>query len=183
MSGINYQALKQNLTDVIKESQIKIGYTPNAVSLHYPVESLNGFLGTDCTIDEMKTVLKGFCEAVRPELGEIRVSIAEGKFSLTVPVQGVAYIHEHVEGSAFLIDFVALLKTAQNITIEDILKIFRKYSENVICKEIQDDEFSYLVYFGDGKPDDYRYCIDIDFGHAIYHRFTPSDYEALGFEE
>ncbi|MBR1555998.1 MAG: DUF3877 family protein [Oscillospiraceae bacterium] len=180
---INYDSLKKNLIDVIKESQIKIGYTPNPVGLSYPVASLNSFLGTECTVSEMKDVLQDFCESVRKELGDIQISLSETNYFLTVPPEGVKYIHEHVEGSPFLKDFIHLLTTEHNIGIEKILEIFRKYSDNVICREIHDEEFSYLIYFADGIPDDYRYCIDIDFGHATYHRFTPADYDALGFAE
>ena len=32
--------LEQNITDTIKESQIKLGFTPNAVTLFYPLDSL-----------------------------------------------------------------------------------------------------------------------------------------------
>ena len=180
---INYHPLKQNLIDVIKESQIKIGYTPNPVSLSYPVDSLNRFLGTDCNAQEMQDVLSDFCESVREELGDIQISLSDSRYFLTVPPEGVKYIHEHTEGSPFLKDFIHLLVTEHNADIQKILEVFRKYSDNVICKEIRDDEFSYLLYFADGIPDDYRYCIDIDFGHATYHRFTPGDYEALGIEE
>ena len=42
--------------------------------------------------------------------------------------------------------------------------------------------FDYLVYFEDGTPDSYRYCIKLDDdGDAVYHRFTPEDYAAFGF--
>jgi hypothetical protein len=42
-------------------------------------------------------------------------------------------------------------------------------------------EFDYLVYFEDGVPDDYRYCITDEGCHLIYHRFTPEDYEDFQF--
>ena len=41
--------------------------------------------------------------------------------------------------------------------------------------------FDYLVYFEDGIPDDYRYCLSLEGEHMIYHKFTPEDYEDFGF--
>ena len=41
------------------------------------------------------------------------------------------------------------------------------------------DGYDYVVYFLDGKPDDYRYCLSMEEGHLTYHRFTKEDYEQL----
>ena len=41
--------------------------------------------------------------------------------------------------------------------------------------------FVFLVYFEDGIPDDYRYCLSLEGEHMIYHKFTPEDYEDFGF--
>lgn len=38
-----------------------------------------------------------------------------------------------------------------------------------------------IVYFEDGIPDDYRYCLSLEGEHMIYHKFTPEDYEDFGF--
>ena len=38
------------------------------------------------------------------------------------------------------------------------------------------EDFDYVVYFQDGMPDDYRYCIKFEGCCVIYHRFTPKDY-------
>ena len=43
------------------------------------------------------------------------------------------------------------------------------------------DEFDYLIYFADGKPDAYRYCIHDEMGQLIYHRFTQKEFETFGF--
>ena len=45
--------LEQNITDTIKESQIKLGFTPNAVTLFYPLDSLNAITGGELTAKEM----------------------------------------------------------------------------------------------------------------------------------
>lgn len=183
MSEINYAALKKNVIDVIKESQIKIGYTPNAVSLNYPVGSLNNLLGTNYTGEEMASALEGFSKYAGNDLGEIHFVFDEGKYCLTIPAEGAGFVHENVKDSGFLTEFIFLLSTGKNVSIDDILEVFHKYSDHVSCKEVNNGEFSYLIYFEDGVPDDYRYCIDLDLGHVTYHRITPADYADSGFDD
>jgi hypothetical protein len=38
------------------------------------------------------------------------------------------------------------------------------------------EDFDYLVYFEDGRPDAFRYCLTQEGHHIIYHRFTADDY-------
>lgn len=58
---------------------------------------------------------------------------------------------------------------------------FHKYSDHVHVEKVSHGEFDYLVYFEDGKPDSFRYCITDEGCHMIYHRFTVEDYEEFGF--
>ncbi len=183
MSEVNYTALKNNMIYVIKENEIKVGYTPNSVGLNYPLDSLNRHLGTDCNEKEMSVLLKQFCRLVKDELGDIKVEMFDGKFYLTVPEKGVTYIHENTEISEFLKEFIDLFRGIDPPMINDILSVFQKYSECVECINVDNDEFNYIVYFSDGKPDEFIYCIDLDEDHASYHRLTPEDFSALGFDE
>ncbi len=169
----DYKALEKNIIDTIKESQIKIGYTYNAVGLYYPLDSLNNMLGTAYNVEEMTAALESFDSE---KLGKLTVSYTEERFGIKVSADGVKYIHENVEASPFLTEFITAI-AEHHSTIEQIADIFRKYSDKVVFKEISDDEFDYLVYFEDGVPDDYRYCLRDEMGHIIYHRFTPKDYE------
>lgn len=181
MANADYEVLYQNLIDVILESQIKIGYTDNPVGLYYPQATLCAMLGTETDYDGMERLLEGL--PVQP-LGKIGVSRKGSRWCLTVPAEGVRYVHEHVQDTGFLTDFIEFLRSrAHGLGIEDILAVFRRYSDCVVCREVQDDEFDYLVYFADGKPDRYRYLISMEMGHASYHRFTPEDYAAFGFAE
>ena len=66
-------------------------------------------------------------------------------------------------------------------TAEDLLAAFRRHSSHVHVEPVDNDEFDLLVYFEDGVPDDFRYCIDTHDGFASYHRFSKEDYEAFGF--
>lgn len=178
MEQVQYSLLLENLTDVILESQIKIGYTDNPVGLYYPQTSLCSLLGIG-TVDEteMQTILDAIPQ--KP-LGKISAVFRNGRWCLTIPPEGVRYVHESVHDSGFLTDFIDLLR-GHGVTIEDILAVFRRYSGHVAFREMQNGEFDYLVYFEDGVPDNYRYLISMEMGHATYHRFTPADYEAFGF--
>ena len=40
-------------------------------------------------------------------------------------------------------------------------------------------EFDYLVYFEDGEPDSFWYCITDEGCHMIYHRFSEEDYKDI----
>ena len=181
--NINFESLRDNLVYVIKESQIKLGYTPNAVRLNYPLDSLNRFFGTNLDKEGMQATLSEFVDYVKEELGEIEISEFEGMFTLIVPPQGAQFVHENIKDSGFLTELIELLKNAGHaITIADILVVFNKYSDKVKCVETKNnDEFNYVVWFEDGKPDNFKYCIHIDLGHAIYHRLAPQDFEAYGF--
>lgn len=53
------------------------------------------------------------------------------------------------------------------------------YSENVHCEKNTTSDFDYLIYFEDGQPDAYRYCLKEEVGHMIYHRYTKADYEQI----
>ena len=61
-------------------------------------------------------------------------------------------------------------------------RFFRRHGEHVHVEALHNGEFDWLVYFEDGKPDAYCYCIADEGCHLTYHRFTKEDYEAFGFE-
>lgn len=179
MPAPNYPALLQSLIDVLLESQIKIGYTENPVGLYYPLGSLCRLLGVEADLPEMDALLAG---APEEPLGKLTVSHSGERYCLTVPAEGARYVHEHVQDTGFLTDLIALLSGhSHSIGVEDILAVFRRYSDQVVCCSVDTDEFDYLVYFADGKPDAYRYLISMEMGHVSYHRFTPADYAAFGY--
>ena len=59
------------------------------------------------------------------------------------------------------------------------MKVFQQYSSHVILEKMADMDFDYLIYFADGQPDSYRYCLTKEGHHLIYHRYTKEDYEEL----
>ena len=57
---MNRERLIKNMTDQVKEAQLKLGYAPETVRLYYPVASLNEILGTSAqNAQKMLDLLKG----------------------------------------------------------------------------------------------------------------------------
>lgn len=177
---LNFNALLKNLIDMIMEAQIKLGCEETAVSFYYPLDSLCTILGEKLSYDEMRAALSDFCKYANSALGSIEVTLDDERFCLRVPAEGAKYVHEKVTGYDFLEEFIN--RICLPCTIDDLLCVFKKYSDNVKCVKADEDEFDYVVYFADGVPDNYFYCIQLEMGHASYHRFTPGDYKAFGFE-
>ena len=161
--------LEQNITDTIKESQIKLGFTPNAVTLFYPLDSPKAIKGGEMikAIDEYKS-----------EILSCKASLAQdGRIAVTVSEESVRAIHEKVEASPFLVEFIGAVK--EGCSLERAAEIFRKYNDKAVITAAPDDEFDLLAYFPDGEPDGCRYCLQDDLGGITYHRFTKLDYDAL----
>lgn len=175
MDKLDFSRLETNIIDVMKEQQLKLGYMSETVRLYYPLLSLNRFLGTDYNIEEMGSELGKFCVEMREKLGEIKVSNKADRFCLAIPPEGSKYVHEHMKDGEFISDFIKTVGK-HGCTIDEILQQFYKYSDKVHVEKMEREEFDYLVYFEDGIPDNYRYCITDEGCHIIYHRFTVEDY-------
>ena len=99
--------LEQNITDTIKESQIKLGFTPNAVTLFYPLDSLNAITGGELTAEEMIKAIDEY----KSEILSCEASLAQdGRIAVTVSEESVRAIHEKVEASPFLVEFIGAVK-------------------------------------------------------------------------
>lgn len=183
---MNYKRLEKNLCDNIAEAQIKLGYDDNPMSFNYMSSSLNHLLGTELNDDELENTLSQFAEYVEKHLGELNFRPIKNGFCITVPSKGTRYIHNNIIENSFIYEFVNTVRS--HTTINNVLDVFRKYSSDVIIKEIDNDEFNFLVYFPAGIPDEYRYCLTVEeeidgSSHIIYHRFIKEDYEDFGFSE
>jgi hypothetical protein len=177
---LDFLKLEQNICDVIKEEQIKLGYRREVIRLYYPLLSLNHFLKTDLDIAGMNTALKEFARSVQCRLGSIVVSNEGERFCFCLPAQASEYVHTHTEQKGFLYDFIGEV-SGHDTSIEKVIGQFKKYSDCVHVEKTAHDDFDYLVYFEDGQPDAYRYCLTDEGCHVIYHRFTAEDYEDFGF--
>ena len=77
-------------------------------------------------------------------------------------------------------DVIAMFQDNHHLTIEEICRAFAQFNENYVCEEMQPGtDFDYVLYFPEGKPDAWYYCIHMEMGHTIYHRFTEEDYKLL----
>ncbi len=175
-----FKALENNIIDVIKEEQIKIGYKSETIRLYYPMESICNLLGESYAITELYKVLDQFCDFTKTRLGNVEYSNKDTRFCFIIPSSGVDYVHEKLDENLFLKEFIEKI-SSHNCTLDEILQIFHKYSNDVFCEKMNNDEFDYLIYYKDGKPDAYRYCLKFENCHVIYHRFTKGDYESFGF--
>ncbi len=176
----NFKALENNIIDVIKEEQIKLGYKSETIRLYYPMESVNHLLATEFTLEELPAVLDQFCTYVSMRLGKVEQSNKDTRFCFLIPPSGVTYVHKEVEDRHFLREFIETIRE-HNCTLEKLLDVFRRYSDKVVCEETKHGEFDYLVYFEQEQPDAFLYCIKFEGSHAIYHRFTKADYDSFGF--
>jgi hypothetical protein len=182
---MDFNRLEQNLTDNIYEAQLKLGYERRPISLNYMLASLNHLMGTELDTAGMEKALLSFAEYAAPRFGKMTYRPVNGGFCFVVPVEGVSYVHNNAPESSFIAELVAMLRR-HDLTMDDVLELFRSFSGNVSVTDMSSSgEFDLLVYFPDGVPDSYRYCLafEDDFGccHVTYHRFIPEDYADLGF--
>ena len=59
--------------------------------------------------------------------------------------------------------------------MDQVVEVFRKYSDKVHAETADSDEFDMLVYFEDGEPDPFVYCLADEMGHVTYHRMIMSE--------
>ena len=178
--AVDFTRLEINIIEVIQEEQIKLGYRSELIRLYYPITSLNRFFHTDAAEKEMSELLAEFSKKTVQTLGGVEISNKGERFCIAIPPSGVDYVHEHTNGSEFIASFIETIGK-HGCTIDELLQQFHRYSDHVHVERTTHGEFDYLVYFEDGVPDDYRYCITDEGCHLIYHRFTPEDYEDFQF--
>ena len=176
-----FQAFEKNIIDVIVEQQIKLGYRSETIRLYYPAESINRILDTQLSTEELQVALNQFCEFVGSRLGEVEHTNKENRFCIIVPPKGVDFVYKEIQDRSFLTEFIDKIRK-HDCSLEDIQTVFEKYSSHVVCEKMSGEEFDYLIYFGDEKPDAYRYCIKFEECHATYHRFTKEDYADFEFK-
>lgn len=173
---MDFARLETHIVDMIKEEQIKLGYRQETIRLYYPLQSLNRLLAQKLDIEQMQASLHEFIRYAKDHLGEMQISSHGERFCFAIPPEGVDYVHDNTDENEFLCDFIKVIAT-HGCTIEDVLAQFHRHSDHVKMERIKNGEFDYLIYFEDGIPDDYRYCIADEGCHLIYHRFMPEDFE------
>lgn len=173
---MSYTRFEKNLTDNIKEAQIKLGFENRSMSLNYMQTSLNHLFGCECT----ENILSEFAGYAESRLGKITFRAIKDGFCITVPAEGTAYVNNLTDGYKFITELVSAVRN-HGVSLEQVVDIFYKYSSDVSVEEIHNEEFDLLVYFNNGEPDEYLYCLTDEGCHVTYHRFIREDYEDLGF--
>lgn len=172
---MEFLKLKNNLISVIKEAQIKIGYDSMPISFNYVTTSLRHLLN-ECDEHEILPLLKQFAQEYKEIFGQIDIAKTDNGYRLTIPEKGVDYVHSILDENEFLVKFIESVRKI-DCTIHDVVDIFKSYNENVHFEKTDDNsEFDYLIYFEDGTPDAFWYCLDDDDFGFVYHRFTKEDY-------
>lgn len=173
---MNFEKLEKNIIDIITEQQLKLGYRQEKVRIYYPLLSLNRLLGTDKDAAQISEILSTFCDTVKDKFGKIKISERNDRFCLLIPPEGNEYIHARKADHAFLAELIDTVRH-HGCTLEKVLSLFHRYSNSVHIEKTEHGEFDYLIYFEDGNPDSFRYCLSVEDEHIIYHRFTPEDYQ------
>ena len=191
---MNKLNLQKNIVEQIKEAQIKLGFAKEIIRLYYPVASLCALLEIAVMPgNELVQQLEADTELKNTNLGNIKFALCKGeRIEVQIPVEGAVYVNEHVENPPFLMEIIELfshghmhdIKTDglqhHGITIEDICECFAKYNHDYVCeKMLPDTDFDYVLYFPNGEPDEWYYCVKFEMNHAIYHRFNFIDYKNL----
>ena len=91
---MQFEKLEQNIIDLVKEEQAKLGYRKECIRLYYPLSSLMHLTGKSCGEQEMLTLLSDFCREAEPHLGKITVSAKKERFCFLIPEEGVVYVKE-----------------------------------------------------------------------------------------
>ena len=174
----DFTPLLNNLADMIKEEQLKLGYMRETIRLYYPLRSLCVLLKADASEEEMDRILSHLASSGDNMLGDIGVTRNGDRYCFSVPPEGGEYVHLHMKNTEFLEEFIGTIGR-HGITMDDVMAVFRKYSDNVSVERSGTDEFDYVVSFDNGIPDSYYYCIKDEGAHITYHRFTKEDYEEM----
>ena len=175
---MDFGRLEYNIVEMLKEEQIKLGYQRETVRLYYPLSSVCRFLGKDMSAEEAQEALAPFCAGVRERLGNVVIEHKKDRFCFMIPPEGAEYVRGLIREDEFLVSFIDTIRK-HGCRIEDIRQVFGAYSDHVCFEKSKGEDYDYLLYFEDGKPDDFRYCITDEGVHLIYHRFSPEDFEDL----
>ncbi len=171
---MSLMGLYNNILDNIKEAHMKLGYSVTDISLNYQERSLRHFVGDG----DLEGAMDQLFQLARPTLGEMSYRIKGPQVRITVPAQGVRFVGENVPEKPHLRELIELVQQP-GVTIEQIRATFDKYSDHVECRTTDESGMDYVLWFPQGEPDDYRYCVCLDGLGATYHRLSKMDFEDI----
>ncbi len=197
---MNLQKLLINMTDQVKEAQLKLGYAKETVRLYYPLSSLCAileispdpaaadsdqeksrevrFFGTKLA-EELSEAFAGDCV-----LGKLSFACHGSRMEVSIPPEGVEYVHLSVKEPEFLKAVIALFRENHHCRVEELCRLFERFDRDYVCERLEEEAarnmgFDYVLFFRNPSVDAYYYCIKEEMGHTIYHRFAKEDYMLL----
>lgn len=189
---MDIKGLIGNIIEQIKEAQLKLGFAKEAIRLYYPPEELCSLLripwdsesepdGEQLREEELTALLNGEAALTDTELGKICFSLCrDGRIEVRISPDGAAYVHENIPDPPFLTSIIELFREKHDLTIEEICACFAQFGNHYVCERMEPEaEFDYALHFAGGKPDPWYYCVKMEMGHTIYHRFREEDYRRL----
>lgn len=170
--------LVENITGQIKEIQFKLGFTREVIRLYYPVESMCRLLGTEYRSgEELLKALGQEKDLFNTGLGSLQFALAKDRIEVCIPIQGAVYVHEQIPDPPFLVGLIALFQEKHDLTCRELCGYFEKTGKEFVCKQMEPGaEFDYVLYFPEGEPDGWFYCVRMEMGHTVYHRFSREDW-------
>ena len=179
---LGFQHLERNLEAMIHEGFVKIGYVQGEkISIYYFSDLLSYLLDIDNNEDLIRNLtapLHEFCNYMIDNWGFIHIEREKNRYQFIIPAKGTAYVYEKNKNNTFLSDLIQTL-SKNNCTVDDILPVFQKYSNEVVCEQSTHPEFDYVIYFADSNIDEFRYCFTFGELGKYYHRLTEYDYSQL----
>ncbi|MGN0166288.1 MAG: DUF3877 family protein [Lachnospiraceae bacterium] len=175
---MNKEKLINNIIDQVQEMQLKLGFANESVSLYYPYDSIRFLLETDLDNSALADTLIDIIS--QQTLGEMQLKATKSRVVVTLSPATVENIYLNYPPSDFLKDIIALFSDHHGLTMDNVAKIFEKYSPDYVSLKMpEDSDFDYVFYFKNPEIDSFYYCVKDEIGHIIYHRFIESDYKAL----
>lgn len=171
------QPLLTDITDQLKEAQIKLGFGPSTVKLYYAPASLAALTGSPAqNVEALAACLSGEDGFSASPLGQLSFAPHEDRVEVTIPQEGVRYVHEQVEASPFLQSLIGMFAGHHHTSMAQVVELFESQQSPYVHRQMPpDSEFDSVLYFQNGQPDGYCYFFKEEMGHLSYHRFRPED--------
>lgn len=93
---MNYTKLTNNLIDLVKEEQAKLGYRKEAIRLYYPLSSLQHILGTTDSAEQLIEKLQKEANFAKDSLGTLDISCQNERFCMYT-CRGSRWVHDHMQ--------------------------------------------------------------------------------------
>ena len=185
MYSHNIEKLNEHIITTVYEGLLKLGTSGDEdYSIYYDLDLINYLIGTAFASNEECYDLlhdlynnSNHSSPISLKLN-ISLSLQKGRFCFTVPATSMDYVRSQGEKNGFLFELIELVKS-HTFTLDDIKRIFSRYSNSYVCEETNHPEFQYVLYFKDKEINHYMYCFTFDGCGGYYHRLLDYDYKKL----